>query len=121
MTNGILCYDIIHQNAKAHWNEKTATERLKNGAKYKHIFAKYGFKCMEWSNDFDGLSKRQKNILVKGELIRTYDKLTNEEKANVKGKYKLGKFSSKWFKLSPQDKSKLLKSILYNAKRKKAE
>lgn len=117
--NNILSYGLIRNKTRETWNKKTSAERLRNGCKYKHIFTKYGFSCHDWANDFDGLSKRQKNILFKGELIRTYDKLTNKEKTVIKEKFNLGTFSSKWFKMPSQDKKKLLQSILCNAEREK--
>lgn len=61
---------------------------------------------------FDHLNKFQRNILIKGELIRTYDALPNTEKTKIMRKLELSKFASKWYKLEPEDKKKLLNYVI---------
>lgn len=112
--NNLLTYSSLEKRASDRWNKKTITERLRASSKYKHIFLKYHLPSNDWSNIFNGLTSQQKNILLKGELIRTYDALANTDKTKIKNKFGLSHFSSKWFKLSPQDKKTLLNSILHN-------
>ena len=110
----ILSHNSIEKRASDRWNSKTVSERLHASSKYKHIFAKYKLPNNDWSSIFKDLTKYQKNILLKGELIRTYDALANTDKTKIKKEFGLSHFSSKWFKLSPKDKKTLLNSILYN-------
>ena len=112
--NNILSYNSIKRRASDRWNNKTATERLHISSKYKHIFARYHLPANDWSNIFNELTSQQRNILLKGELIRTYDALANTDKTKIKNQFGLTHFSSKWFKLSPKDKKKLLNSVLHN-------
>lgn len=112
--SNLLSRASIEKRASDRWNKKTVTERLHASSKYKHIFSKYRLPTKDWSNSFNELTLHQRNILLKGELIRTYDALANTDKTNIKIKFGLSHFSSKWFKLSPQDKKTLLNSVLHN-------
>ena len=102
----------IIKRAKDKWNQRTAIEKLKSSGKYDHIFDRIGIKPMSWNEEFSNLNFRQRNILIKGELIRTYDSLPNSVKTEIKEKFGLSTFSSKWFRLPSSDKKKLLKEIL---------
>lgn len=102
----------ILKRAESFWNSKSPTEKLRCKKKYQHILNKVGDSTYSWDKDFSNLSFRQKNILIKGELIRTYDSLSNQQKTKIKNKYNLSTFSSKWFKLPPKDKRILLLEIL---------
>ena len=110
--SNLLSHTSIEKRASDRWNSKTVSERLHASSKYKHIFAKYKLPSNDWSNLFNELTSHQRNILLKGELIRTYDALANTDKTKIKREFGLSHFSSKWFKLSPQDKKTLLNSIL---------
>lgn len=110
----ILSRDSIINKAKEKWDNKKASDRLRSGSKYRHIFVKYNLPSNDWSVDFNKLNQHQKSVLLKGELIRQYDSLSNLDKTKIKRKFGLLHFSSKWFKLLPQDKKTLLNSILYN-------
>ena len=110
--SALLSHCSIEKRASDRWNSKSVSERLHASSKYKHIFIKYRLPSNDWSSPYDELSKHQRNILLKGELIRTYDALANTEKTKIKQKFGLSRFSSKWFKLSPQDKKVLLNTIL---------
>jgi hypothetical protein len=110
----ILSHTLIEKRASNKWNNKTVTERLNASLKYKHIFVKYHLAFNDWSNNFDELTSQQRNVLLKGELIRTYDALPNSCKTKIKKQLGLSSFSSKWFKLSPKDKKILLNSVLHN-------
>ena len=112
--SNLLSHTSIEKRASDRWNKKTVTERLRTSSKYKHIFAKYHLPTNDWSNIFNDLTSHQRNILLKGELIRTYDALANIDKTKIKNLFGLSHFSSKWFKLSPQDKKTLLNSVLHN-------
>lgn len=110
----ILSTSTITKNASERWNRKTPSEKIRSSLKYKHIFVKHNLPTTDWSNNFSNLTRQQRNILIKGELIRTYDALANMEKTRIKQKFGLSHFASKWFKLSPQDKKILLNSVLNN-------
>ena len=112
--SNLLSRTSIEKRASDRWNNKTVTERLHASSKYKHIFVKYHLLTKDWSNIFNELTSHQRNILLKGELIRTYDALANTDKTKIKNQFGLSHFSSKWFKLSPQDKKILLNSVLHN-------
>ena len=111
-TNAVLSRDVIVARAKEKWNSKPSLEKLRSSHKYKHIFEKLKLPSVNWDNEFSKLSKSQTNILIKGELIRTYDSMPNREKTKIKKHFGLSSFSSKWFRLSPSDKKILLNSIL---------
>jgi len=112
-----LSKNPIKKKARERWDNKTPSERFRTSLKYKHIFVKYNLPSNDWSNCFNKLSKHQRNILIKGELIRTYDALPNVEKTIIKKRFGLSNFASKWFKLSPQDKKILLNAVLSNGQK----
>lgn len=103
-----LSRTTIIKRAKERWNARTRGERKRCGGKYRHIF----HAPMTWFEDFNNLNPNQKNVLIKGELIRTYDSLPNSIKTEIKNSLGLSTFSSKWFRLSPSDKKKLLIHVL---------
>lgn len=102
--------DIL-ERAKNKWNQRTSDDKIKCSIKYHHIFLKIGSQPKTWNVDFSNLDPRQKSILIKGELIRTYDALPNQIKTKIKEKYGLTTFASKWFRLPSCDKKKLLMEI----------
>lgn len=104
--------ESIKTRAREHWEVKTKELRLRAGRKYEHIFTKFNKPMNDWSNSFDDLTLPQQRILIKGEIIRTYDSLPNNDKSDIKRNYHLSKFESKWFKLPSGDKKKIL-SILF--------
>lgn len=102
----------INIRAKTKWNKKDKDSRLKASHKYHFLFSSRNWKENDWSGDFDSLNDKQKNLIIKGELIRTYDSLPNIDKTKIKSKLQLNKFSSKWYRLTSKDKKKLLNYIL---------
>lgn len=100
----------ILARAKLKWNDKKSSEKVNAGIKYKHFLSK--FKLNDWNNDFEHLSKCQQNVIIKGELIRTYDSLSNLTKTDIMREFDLSLFSSKWYKLPGKDKKILLNYIL---------
>lgn len=102
----------ITKRAKEHWNAKSKEEREKCGLKYMHFIKKFKLPYRTWDTDFDSLSNAQRNVIVKGELIRFYDELTNQSKTQIKNELKLSTFSSKWYKLPSSDKKTLLCSVI---------
>lgn len=112
--DNILSNQTVTKRASERWDRKTPAEKLRSSSKYKHIFVRHNLPTTDWSNSFSRLTKYQRNILIKGELIRTYDALANSDKTIIKKKFGLSHFASKWFKLSPHDKKILLNSILNN-------
>ena len=112
-----LSCDAITRKAEKVWNSKDERKRLHAGRKYKHVFLKFHLPENDWRNDFSELTQCQKNIIIKGELIRTYDRLSNHNKTEIKKHFGLSSFSTKWFKLPPEDKKILLTSILNEEKK----
>lgn len=117
MSNNLTLNDVFNKEsiikrAEESWNFKQEKDRIRAGKKYNHIFLKLKIPIVGWENSFNDLSYHQKVILIKGELIRTYDSLPNKDKTLIKDKFKLTMFSSKWYRLSNKDKNKLLKYIL---------
>lgn len=110
----LLSIEAISERASAKWNTKTTEQRIKTSSKYRHIFSKYKLDKNDWSNQFSDLTKHQRNILLKGELIRTYDAMSNSDKSKIKIQFGLPNFASKWFKLDSKSKKILLTSILKN-------
>jgi hypothetical protein len=109
--SNILSQETIVSRAEKNWNEKSCVKRLASGNKYKHIFKKLHMPENDWSSDFASLTESQRSILIKGELIRTYDGLPNIKKTILKRHLGLSSFSTKWFKLPSCDKKILLTSI----------
>ena len=107
----ILSQKAIVRRAENNWNQKDISKRVSAGSKYRHIFKKFHMQENDWKNNFADLSENQRSILVKGELIRTYDGLPNHKKTALKQHFGLSTFSTKWFKLPPGDKKILLTSI----------
>ena len=103
--------ESIFRRAKENWDYKDKESRIKSSHKYRHIFDKTKVLLTDWSEEFDKLSKKQQNLLIKGELIRTYDSLPNIDKTYIKNKFRLSVFSSKWYKLPNADKNKLIKIL----------
>lgn len=116
--NNILSYSAIAERAREKWNSKVSTEKVRCGKKYHHIFEKLNLPQVNWDSQFEELSKSQTNILIKGELIRTYDSMANREKTKIKEHFGLSAFSSKWFRLPPCDKKVLLNSVLEHEEQK---
>ena len=104
--------DSIFRRAKENWDYKDKESRIKSSHKYRHIFDKTKVLLTDWSEEFDKLSKKQQNLLIKGELIRTYDGLPNIDKTRIKNDFGLSQFSSKWFKLPSNDKKILLHYVI---------
>ena len=113
----VLSHDIIVKRAEDRWNLKSSDEKARAGRKYQHIFDRLKLKSFDWNSEFSKLSKSQMSILIKGELIRTYDSMPNKVKSCIKNRYGLSTFSSKWFKLPSCDKKVLLNSILDGGKK----
>ena len=111
-TKDYLSRDLIVKRAEEKWNSKAPSERIRSSHKYKHIFDKLKLPSVEWDNEFSKLSSSQTNILIKGELIRTYDSMPNKHETKIKNKLGLSTFSSKWYRLPPSDKKILLNSVL---------
>ena len=112
MNSTILDKTEILARAKLWWNNKNCNDRNRVGFKYQHFLNKFKLKINDWSNDFENLSIHQKNIIIKGELIRTYDSLPNIIKTNIMHEFGLSSFSSKWYKLPGKDKKILLNFVL---------
>ena len=107
--------DIIDKNhiklrAERFWNEQNQIQRIKEGKKYIH--ACNGLHPIDWVYDFKHLNERQQNVIIKGELIRTYDNMLISDKKKLTNEACLSKFETKWYKMSPKDKNKILKHIL---------
>jgi hypothetical protein len=111
-TSKILSQEGIVYRAEKRWNESNESKRISAGNRYRHIFERFKMPENDWRNDFSNLSDSQKSILIKGELIRTYDSLPNFKKTILKKHLELSSFSSKWYKLPPSDKKILLSSII---------
>lgn len=103
--------DIL-QKAKDKWDGKSVQDKLKTASKYLHFADKYRIPLNGWEKCFDSLSKRQQNIIVKGELIRVYDALPNTSKTKIMRNLGLTTFASKWFKLPACDKKTLLNYVI---------
>jgi hypothetical protein len=58
------------------------------------------------------LDEPNQNVLIKGELIRTYDAMLISDKRKLCSEAMLSKFQTKWFKLTNDDKTKLLEYVL---------
>ena len=107
-----LTHDVIVRNAENKWNTKSSTEKIRSGQKYRHIFERLKLPSVDWDNPFSKLSNSQMSILIKGELIRTYDSMPNREKTKIKKQFGLSSFSSKWYRLPSCDKKILLNTVL---------
>ena len=108
----LLSRNTIENRAKIRWNSKSEPERIRASSKYRHVFEKFNLSHTSWNGAYDTLKRAQRNILVKGELIRTYDALSNKQKTAIKKECGLSVFSSKWFRLPSDDKKKLLELVL---------
>lgn len=113
--NEIFNGNTIRKRAELSWNEKSYKTKIMSMYKYRHILKKYypNEENSNWNITFDQLSRCQQNILIKGELIRTYDLLPNHDKTRIKKEFKLSRYSSKWYKLDSKDKKKLLNHMLH--------
>jgi hypothetical protein len=76
----ILDKKQIQERAAMRWNSFTPIERLRESKKYGHITAHGN---AGWVLEFDYLDPPKQNILIKGELIRTYDKMLMSDKKKV--------------------------------------
>lgn len=111
INNGLNRADIISK-AEIYWNSKSDEDKEKSGNKYQHFLYKYNIPTNDWRNNFDGLTKHQQNVVVKGQLIRWYDSLPNIDKTRLMRNFGLSTFSSKWYKLPGIDKKRLLNYII---------
>ena len=114
MSDNIFERTSIIQHAKDKWNAKTDVQKRRSAKKYKFI-SNYGVnKPSGWLKTYDELNNWQKNILIKGQLIRNYDELPNKVKTHIMKDFGLSTFASKWYKLPSSDKKILLNSVLRN-------
>ena len=109
-----LSADVLRAEAQREWDSKSEESKLKKGKTYSHIFIQRKFKYNDWLLPFDKLTRHQRNILIKGVLIRKYDALDNKTKTLIKENFGLSAFSSKWYRLPSADKKKMLKIYLHN-------
>ena len=72
--------ESIQKRAKEYWDCKDEQCKVKCGNRYNHIFENKIGVSYTWNKSFDFLSKPQQTIIIKGELIRTYDALPNIDK-----------------------------------------
>lgn len=115
--SNVKLFDIFNKNsindrAKENWNFKSEMSKIRASNKYKHIFKERNVNISDWNNIFEKLSRPQQVLLIKSELIRTYDALPNTDKTKLMIKFNLSSFATKWYKLSSSDKNKLLKYVL---------
>lgn len=103
----------IYYNAKYSWNALSSEEKQKKGNKYSKSdsIAQYIKDC-EWNVEFDELNEKQKILLMKSILIKTYDSLSNNIKTEIMKEYGLSKFSSKWFRMPKNDRSTICSKVL---------
>lgn len=111
MDKNILSQSTIIREAKEKWDSKSEEEKKYSAKKYKHI-RQPTTQNISWLQPYDDLNVWQKNILIKGQLIRTYDSLPNKVKTHIMKHFGLSTFSSKWFRLPSVDKKILLKRVL---------
>ena len=107
-----LSAESIKRLAKEKWDTKSEELRAFSGRKYMPFFARLRLPMNPWELSFDELTEAQRNVIIKGELIRTYDSLPNSEKTKLKELLGLSEFKSKWFRLGSRDKRILLGTIL---------
>ena len=107
-----LSAESIKRLAKEKWDAKSEELRAFSGRKYMPFFARLRLPMNPWELSFDELTEAQRNVIIKGELIRTYDSLPNSEKTKLKELLGLSEFKSKWFRLGSRDKRILLGTIL---------
>ena len=103
--------ESILSRAREKWDGKSGESRLKSGRKYMAFFVKLKLPMNDWGLRFSELTDAQRSVIVKGELIRTYDSLPNSDKTRIKEGLGLSKFQSKWYRLSSHDKNILLKHV----------
>ena len=101
----------VINDAISNWNDKTEVDKLSSGKKYQHAIRNNN-NPIDWLKPFDCLNERQRSIIIKGELIRLYDSLSNQSKTCIKRELGLSEFQSKWFKLNSEDKKILLNFVL---------
>jgi hypothetical protein len=112
MDSNILNKTEISSRAKTKWNEKSEANKVRAGSKYQHFLGKFKLPMNNCNSEFDVLTKYQQNVIVKGELIRTYDSLPNTAKTKIMREFGLSAFSSKWYKLPSGDKKILLNHVI---------
>lgn len=107
----ILDKKQVVARAKSKWDCLTIPERMNKGRIYRHI-AINDNNLSSWVDAFDNLDKQHQNILIKSELIRTYDSMLMSDKRKLSSEANLSKFKTKWFKFTNEDKTKLLNHVL---------
>ena len=107
--DNFISKEEILNRAKENWNGKTIQDKILKSRRYKHIFLENKMPLISWLKDFDELNQFQQNLLIKGEIIRTYNSLPNTYKAKLVLRWNLSKFSSKWHNLPYEDKINILK------------
>ena len=107
----LLIRNYVSQRTREKWDREGDEYKECRGAKYAHIF-KNPNNVLNWKVDFSELSRGQQSVLMKREIINTYDLLSHEEKKKLQDKLNLSRSPNKWFNLPPKDKKKILKVIL---------
>lgn len=105
----IISYEAILKRTEDDWDCKTFKEKKRKGKKFTYVCKLYNVKDNNWILPFNSLSSFQKSLLIKGEVIRTYNALPNKDKTILKNYWNLHKFATKWYNLLSVDKITILK------------
>lgn len=107
----LLIRNYVSQRTREKWNNEDDENKEYRGLKYAHLFQKSN-NVLDWKVDYSDLTKGQQSLLMKREIINTYDLLSHEEKKKLQNQLKLSRSPNKWFNLPPRDKAKILKVVL---------
>lgn len=96
------------KRAMEDWESKEDIEKIRKSKKYKHIFIQKNIPCKSWLIPFNEMTTFQKNLIIKAEIIRMYDALSNSDKSRLIPIYNIKVFATKWHKLKYSDKIRIL-------------
>ena len=96
----------IYLRAKEHWDFKCVKERLRCGKKYSHIFGDKDSSLVDWSNQFESLSLKQKKLIITECVMYSCDMCLEFQRKSD------GLLTSDWIEHITKEAGEALKIIL---------
>ena len=100
--------ESIRKRAIENWDNKTVDEKRKKSERYKHVSEIYGYYGLKWNKSFLELNDFQQMVVMKAEIIRTYDMLNVYYRKVFNEYLGLEENAKKWHLLSFKSKNKIM-------------
>lgn len=105
--------DLIEAKAIVNWQMLPSIKKKQKSYKYNQVLTNQWRvdSTKNWSCKYIDLTVEQKRLLLKKELINTYNALSEDDKLLLEQYLNLDKAAKEWVSLSSDDKKKLIQLI----------